>query len=89
MEVGGAEAWKHLCLGSDFDGLINAVNHCKTIADYPKLEDDLIVTITEMAAENPNIDYYITDIRSQVRGIMFDNAKNFLDKYFTTKYGVK
>jgi microsomal dipeptidase-like Zn-dependent dipeptidase len=37
-----AEPWKYICLGSDFDGMINAINICKTASKYPVLGDKLL-----------------------------------------------
>ena len=34
--------WKHICLGSDFDGLINAVDVCKKASDYPRLRSKFL-----------------------------------------------
>ncbi len=33
--------WKHVSMGSDFDGLINAVNFCKTAKKYPTLKNKM------------------------------------------------
>ncbi|SHN23281.1 Membrane dipeptidase (Peptidase family M19) [Cyclobacterium lianum] len=88
--VGGKKTWKHLCIGSDFDGLIKPINSCKSIKDYPKLEKDLINELPAMAKigqnNNPGLNYHIEDIRTQVRDIMYNNGKQFLDKYFTKQY---
>jgi hypothetical protein len=86
IKEGGPDAWKHICIGSDFDGLINAVNNCKTCADFPELEEDLVACIAEMAEEDPNTNYFIEDLEQQIRGFMYDNAIRFLNKYYTEEY---
>lgn len=86
VKVGGADTWKHLCLGSDYDGLIDAVNNCLCINEYPNLEKDLVKmipkSIREAKKKDPNVDFHVTDISKQVRGIMYNNAFNFLEKNF-------
>ena len=42
VRIGGARAWKQLCIGSDMDGLIDPVNNCTSVAQYDKLEKDLV-----------------------------------------------
>lgn len=84
--VGGPKAWEHICLGSDFDGLINAINNCKTVEDYPQLEGELVEMLGVMSQELPEADFHITDLKAHVRGFMFENGKRFLEKYFTKTY---
>ena len=33
--------WKHICIGSDYDGLINAINACKTSKKLPILKNKM------------------------------------------------
>jgi microsomal dipeptidase-like Zn-dependent dipeptidase len=86
VKIGGPKAWKHICLGSDFDGLINPINGCKTVAHYHKLEEQLVVTLEEMSNETPGVDYHITNLQEQVRDFMFNNGERFLSQYFTKSY---
>ena len=86
VKIGGEKAWDHICIGSDFDGLINPINNCKSCADFPDLEEDLIEVLQEMAKEDKNTDYFMGNIQRHVRAFMYDNGKRFLNKYFTTKY---
>jgi microsomal dipeptidase-like Zn-dependent dipeptidase len=83
IDVGGEEAWKHICIGSDFDGLINPINNCKSVADYPDLEMDLVEELQIMAGQG-NGQYHIRNIEEQVRDLMFNNGLNFLKKHFTS-----
>ncbi|MGI9542498.1 MAG: membrane dipeptidase [Cyclobacteriaceae bacterium] len=86
VKIGGPKTWKHLCLGSDYDGLIDAVNNCLCINEYPNLEKDLVKMIPKSVKKakqtDPTIDFHITDIKQQVRDIMYNNAFNFLQKNF-------
>jgi len=36
VDHGFSEPWKYVCFGSDYDGLVDAVDCCKTFADMPK-----------------------------------------------------
>lgn len=81
VEVGGAKAWKHICIGSDFDGMINPINVCRNAKKYDNLSSALkewLLTMTNNAA----INYYITDIDKQVNDIMSGNAYRFLQDNF-------
>jgi microsomal dipeptidase-like Zn-dependent dipeptidase len=81
VEVGGAKAWKHICIGSDFDGMINPINVCRNAKKYDNLSSALkewLLTMTNNAA----INYYITDIDKQVNDIMSGNAFKFLQDNF-------
>ncbi len=86
VKAGGAKVWDHLVLGSDYDGLINAVNNCKNSSKFPELEKDLRKMLPIMAAEDPNTDYHLEDVEARVRGLMWENAKRFLEKYYTADY---
>ncbi len=84
VKVGGPKAWKHVCIGSDFDGLINPINNCKSLADYPDFEEDLIEELKIMASEGPG-PYYLKNLKAQVRDLMFNNGMEFLKKNFSKK----
>jgi hypothetical protein len=34
--------WKHICIGTDFDGVINPINVCRTAADIPEFYELLV-----------------------------------------------
>ena len=86
FEVKGTSAWEHICLGSDFDGLVNPIDNCQGIDSYKKLREELARAIRAGLAElnQPLIrikgiefnEYGLTEL------IMFGNAKNFLNKYY-------
>ena len=82
VKIGGGRAWKQLCMGSDFDGLIDPLNNCTSAEEYPKLERGLIEELPTMMKEDKTHDYDETDIAGKVRGIMYDNAIDFLKKHF-------
>jgi microsomal dipeptidase-like Zn-dependent dipeptidase len=82
VEVGGQRAWKHICMGSDFDGMINPLNACRNTQKYDNLSSALKEWLPKMAAHNPTTNYYITDIDKQVNAIMSGNAYRFLQDNF-------
>ncbi len=81
VKIGGEEAWKHICIGSDLEGLINSVECCRTAAEYKGLRCCLIKWLPKMAMSSEDI-VPITNIRQKVNDIMSGNAKRFLDNYF-------
>jgi len=82
VKAGGERAWQQVCLGSDFDGLIDPINCCTDAADFPKLEKKLTEMLPKMMAEDPTHDYDDSDIAQKVRGLMYDNAVRFLKQHF-------
>ncbi len=80
VRVAGDEAWKHISIGSDFDGLTCPVGSCKDAAEYSNLADGLKSMLPEMALAIrgfpgiPNIDEKVDDIIS-------GNAYRFLRDY--------
>ena len=81
VKIGGEKAWGHLCLGSDFDGLIDPINNCTSAKEYPKLEADLQTMLPQMMEESDH-SFDKSDINQKIRAIMYDNAVNFLKKHF-------
>jgi microsomal dipeptidase-like Zn-dependent dipeptidase len=79
--AGGSAAWKHICIGSDFDGLINSLEVCRNARKYRSLSEALKIWLPISAGHNAPA-YHITDIDSQVDDIMFGNAFRFLQNNF-------
>ena len=83
---GGEKAWKQLCIGSDFDGLINPVNNCTDCTQYPKLEDDLVdmlgQMIEEAKTEDRDAEFFEDNLELHVRDIMYNNGLEFLKKHY-------
>jgi hypothetical protein len=65
--------------------MINPINNCKSTADYPQLEVELRRELEDMMVEDDH-DYEWVDLTQTVRGFMYVNASNFLNKYFTKSY---
>lgn len=81
VKIGGPDTWRHLCIGSDFDGLINPVNSCTSASHYAYLEQDMLERLHEMIKGNEAA-YHVIDLRTQVRDIMYNNAMDFLSRHF-------
>ena len=71
--------WKeHIAIGSDMDGLINAVDHCMTVERYEDLQEGLRrVLMTDEAREAIGEPY---DTDELIEKIMHGNALAFLKK---------
>ncbi len=86
VRQGGERAWKHLCIGSDFDGLINPINTCINCTEYGKLEDmmaeELGEMIEEAKAEDSQAEFYEDDLKLRARDIMYHNGHDFLKRNF-------
>jgi len=82
VKTGGIKTWDHLCIGSDFDGLINAIESCRNAKKFRKLEKRLKKYLVKMANSDPSTNYYINDINLRVKALMHDNALNFIKTYF-------
>ncbi len=82
VKIGGERAWSQLCLGTDFDGLINPINVCESADELPKLEERLQDMLPQMMDEDKEHEYDKSNIEQKVRGIMYDNAVAFLQKHF-------
>lgn len=81
MKVGqamgnGIEAGKHIVIGSDFDGLINAIDTCPTAEFFEHLQNHLVDAIELYAPDIiPNPAAFIDDI-------FYNNGIAFLKQHF-------
>jgi microsomal dipeptidase-like Zn-dependent dipeptidase len=81
VKTGGQIAWKHICIGSDFDGLVSAVDCCKNVAEYNALARKLKQKLMDLAPTNPTL-IPVNSIAQIVDDIMAGNAYNFLLQNF-------
>lgn len=83
------EPWKQICLGSDFDGLIEPLKISPDISSLKELEANMIkwLPVAEKAYVNENGGTRIlfgkstADLKKIVRGIMFENGKIFIERW--------
>ena len=85
-KIGGPDAWNQLCLGTDFDGMIDPINGCRDSTELGNLEEDLVDMLGRMIQEakeaDPTAEFYENDLRRQVRNIMYYNGVRFLEANF-------
>jgi microsomal dipeptidase-like Zn-dependent dipeptidase len=82
VKIAGGNAWKHICIGSDFDGFINAMRCCANATYYRNLRDELEKYLPLMAKKyNPEI--IIPDLAQNIEDIMSGNAYRFLQIHFS------
>lgn len=86
VKVGGSRAWRQICMGSDFDGLIAPINGCISLREYPNLEDSMAIMLQQLIRESKKgdatLDYEEGSIKARVRDIMFNNAVRFLKTHY-------
>ena len=75
--IGLKKAAKQICIGTDFDGLINAIDCCKTADGLQKLKNDMRNELEDGLKDNGfqelNVDVLLDDI-------FYNNGKNFMLK---------
>jgi len=81
--AGGLNTWNCIALGSDLDGLVDAINCCKTTANYPNFENLLTNRLGEIAAMDSGTSYFTKSIESHVRDLMYENGRRFLEMHFS------
>jgi len=81
VQVAGNNGWRHISIGSDFDGLINPVDSCRDATEYESLAQKLETKLQEMAETIPGFPT-MSHIDQKVHDIMSGNAYRFLQTYF-------
>lgn len=75
--IGINKAAKQICIGTDFDGLINAIDCCKDAGGLQKLKGDMRQDLADILNKNGfnslNVDTLLDDI-------FYNNGKNFMLK---------
>lgn len=73
--IGAGKAAKQICIGTDFDGLINAIDCCKDANGLQQLKDDMRQDLADLLSTNGfnslNADTLLDDI-------FYNNGKNFM-----------
>lgn len=97
---GGANAWKMIALGSDYDGLVDPMDTFPEVDSFQALREDLIAYLAEgkeiFFAQNGEARSIPTAEVSALQfgqspaeildAILFGNTNRFLSQYFTTAY---
>jgi microsomal dipeptidase-like Zn-dependent dipeptidase len=87
--AGGIHAWDCICIGSDYDGLIVAIECCKTANDFEYFRSKIIYWLPIMlkSVENYGSIFFVdetnleNDIEQKVNKILFENGRQFLIGY--------
>ena len=77
--IGIEKATKQICLGSDYDGLINAIDNCKQVdqlGDFKKLAINKMQGLLDKA----DLGSEGIDVNELVENIFYKNGKNFILK---------
>lgn len=90
VRVGGPQTWNCICIGSDFDGLINAIDFVPDASAVPDMKDRFRQYLTGMVtALNGFIDEQATgETKLSIPAdfyelFVIDNARRFLATHFT------
>ncbi len=77
------DAWNHLAIGSDFDGMMNPIDICPTAADMPAFQKFLETILSDYAAFINKQNLLCKQTPAQLLDkVFFDNGENFILKYF-------
>ncbi|RRA99875.1 hypothetical protein [Larkinella rosea] len=80
------DPWDHICLGSDFDGLVSAIKTCPTSEQLPHFFGQRMkATLEAMAAHLNTSPFIVNPIEipaDVIDRLSFKNGLNFLKKHF-------
>lgn len=84
VRVGGRDAWDHICIGSDFDGLVDTIDYYNNASELARLRLHMIKWLLAMARSDQGNFYYLnsSNVEKRVDSIMFANAFRFLKTNF-------
>ncbi|HYC29264.1 MAG TPA: hypothetical protein VEB42_10615, partial [Chitinophagaceae bacterium] len=78
-----ASALKQICIGSDFDGLINAIDCCETAEGYMDFKAQLSTIMkTKKFWQGTGLKEGDVDVDNFLEALFFENAFNFLQNNF-------
>ncbi len=77
----GDDAWDHICIGSDFDGLINPIDDITSASDYTFLHERLVEWLPPMA-KAAGLLLEPSHVKHRISGLLFSNALRFLKVHY-------
>lgn len=87
--VNGPSIYRHICIGTDFDGVINSLDAYPDASYLTEFRDDLRRYWKRKIA-NGETDFdtlrFGIEVDTIIDNIFWGNAENFLKKYFTDQY---
>ncbi len=75
--IGIEKAAKQICMGTDFDGLINAIDCCKDAGGLQQLKEDMHEELESLLNSNG---FQALDVDVLLDDIFYNNGKNFMLK---------
>jgi hypothetical protein len=73
---------RRICIGSDFDGMINPIDCCPNVSAYSSFKDYLLENFEAWEAEaGMNISGFITP-QELLDNIFYQNAVDFLGEWY-------
>jgi microsomal dipeptidase-like Zn-dependent dipeptidase len=78
----GLPAWDNIAIGSDYDGVINPIDHFSTIEDLPTLKECFVKHAEHFLNANPLTNANLLNPQTITDKIMGGNLKNFCYKYY-------
>ncbi len=76
---GMAPPWNNICIGSDFDGLIQTVRCCRNSTEFSTFAEAAKVELERVLPRYPKIKHTARQI---IDNFMFNNGRNFVKKWF-------
>ena len=75
--IGVEKATKQICLGSHYDGLINAIDNCKRVDKLDTFKNFTLNTMAKLL-QDAHLGNEEIDITELVENIFYNNGKNFI-----------
>jgi hypothetical protein len=75
------DPWKHIVIGSDFDGLIDSVDFCCNAEQYNIIADYIVSKLPALAEEAGVV--LPSDPSVIAADLLYNNAHSFLKKYYS------
>ena len=73
--------WPHICIGSDYDGIINPINGFWTLKYMPRFKTYLQKHLHKFLRENKKMDFGMTE-QEIIDGIFSRNTTDFIIKHY-------
>ncbi|RZK25633.1 MAG: hypothetical protein EOO43_05005 [Flavobacterium sp.] len=72
--------WEHLCIGSDFDGLVEAVDCCRNATEFAPFAEALKTELQKIVNQGFEYELGLSPV-DIIDKIMYSNAIQFINKY--------
>ncbi len=86
IRVSGSAAWDHICIGSDFDGLVDAPNNCESVLEYRDLEvhlREMLRDLVDAYGSDFAAEMGLEDINGRIRQVMGNNGARWVGEQLT------